>query len=485
MNTNYKGRYILQYIGVMLMFLAGVILLPLIILPFYWDEAKYALCFAIPAGIALLSGFILSKIHVPEDYRLSMGSDAIIVVGIWILAAFFSALPFMLAGMLNFTQSYFEAMSGWTTTGLSVVDVTKAPKIFLFFRSVMQFFGGFGIVLVVVSALSESLGMRLYTAEGHNDKLLPNLAKSARLILKIYTGYFITGTIIYIIFGMPAFDAVNHAMAALSTGGFSTKTESIGAYNNLPIELVTVVLMLLGETNFFAHLLLVRRKFGAFFRLGETKLTLITIAIAVPILAVMSLIPLYGILTKALRISFFNLVSALTTTGFSTVAFNDWPAFAWLMMILLMLIGGGAGSTAGGIKSGRVNILMKQIGWSVKRKFMPERMVNQPVIYRPEGKTGISPDLYTESANYALTYLALLFIGTGILAACGYSLQDSLFEFASALGTVGLSIGLTSIDTSPVALWTMTTGMLLGRLEIFVIFYAIIKATKTVRRSNF
>lgn len=475
---NSKGIYILHYIGVMLMFIAGIILLPLIILPFYQDEVKYVLCFMIPAGIALILGFTLSKIHVPEDYRLSIGSDAIIVVGIWILATLFSALPFVLAGMLNFTQAYFEAMSGWTTTGLSVVDVTKAPKLFLFFRSVMQFFGGFGIVLVVVSALSESLGMRLYTAEGHNDKLLPNLAKSARLILKIYMGYLIAGTILYVIFGMPVFDAVNHCMAALSTGGFSTKVESIGAYNNLAIELITVILMLLGETNFFANMLLVKRKFRAFFSLGETKLTLSAIAIAVPVVAVISLLPLYGNLTKALRISFFNVVSALTTTGFSTVVYNDWPAFAWLVMILMMIIGGGTGSTAGGIKSGRVYLLLKQIVWSVKRKFMPERMVNRPAIYRPEGKINISMELFSESANYTLTFLALLFIGTSILAACGYPLQDSLFEFASALGTVGLSIGLTSINTSPVALWTMTTGMLLGRLEIFVVFYAIIKTAK-------
>lgn len=237
MKINYKEIYILQYIGVMLMFVAGVILFPLIILPFYQEEIKYLFCFVVPAGIAWLPGFALSKIHIPEDYRLSVGSDAIIVVGIWLLAAFFSALPFMLAGMLNFTQAYFEAMSGWTTTGLSVVDVTNAPQLFLFFRSVMQFFGGFGIVLVVVSALSESLGMKLYTAEGHNDKLLPNLAKSARLILKIYAGYFIAGTILYIVFGMPPFDAVNHSMAALSTGGFSIKADSIGAYNNLASSL--------------------------------------------------------------------------------------------------------------------------------------------------------------------------------------------------------------------------------------------------------
>ncbi len=483
MRPNFKGIYVLKYIGVMLMFVAGVILLPLILLPFYPSEAKYALCFVIPAAACFITGLIFSKIHVPDDCRLSIGSDAVIVTGTWVLAVFFSSLPFMLAGMLNFTQAYFEAMSGWTTTGLSVVDVTKAPMLFLFFRSVMQFFGGFGIVLVVVSALSESLGMRLYTAEGHNDKLLPNLAKSARMILKIYVGYFVAGTVLYVIFGMPLFDAVNHCMAALSTGGFSTKADSIGAYNSLPIELITVILMLLGETNFFANMLLVRRKFRAFFRLGETRLTLIAIAIATPVVAVVSLLPLYGKLSAALRISFFNVVSALTTTGFSTVAFNNWPAFAWLAVVLLMIVGGGAGSTAGGIKAGRAYLLIKQITWSVRRRFLPERMVNQPVIYRPEGKTILSQELYAESANYALIYFALLFAGTLILSGCGYPLQDSLFEFSSALGTVGLSVGLTSIHTAPVALWAMTCGMFLGRLEIFVIFYAIIKVAQSMKRS--
>jgi trk system potassium uptake protein TrkH len=189
-------------------------------------------------------------------------------------------------------------------------------------------------------------------------------------------------------------------------------------------------------------MLLGRRKFRSFFRLGETRLTLIAIAIATPVVAVVSLLPLYGSLETTLRISFFNIVSALTTTGFSTVSYTDWPAFAWFALILLMIIGGGAGSTAGGLKAGRVYLLIKQITWSVRRKFLPERMVNQPAIYKPEGKTILSQELYAESANYTLIYLACLFVGTMILSGCGYSLEDSLFEFTSALGTVGLSIGL-------------------------------------------
>ncbi|MGB8451518.1 MAG: TrkH family potassium uptake protein [Anaerocolumna sp.] len=482
MKGKYESIYVLKYIGIMLMLVAGVILLPLLVLPFYPDEFNNIIYFIIPAAAAWVLGYLLSKIHVPEDYRLSIGNDAIIVVGVWLLATLFSALPFILSGMLNFTQAYFEAMSGWTTTGLSVVDVTKASHVFLMFRSIIQFFGGVGIVLVVVSALSENLGMNLYISEGHNDKLLPNLARSSRLILKIYAGYFIAGIVLYVIFGMPVFDAVNHSMAALSTGGFSTQTLSIGAFNSLPIELVTVILMLLGSTNFFAHMLLIKGKFRTFLKLGETKFTLLLIALAVPVVAMASLYKVYGSIASALRISFFNIVSALTTTGFATVSYNDWPDSAWLAMIILMIIGGGIGSTAGGIKSGRVYLILKQIGWSIRRKFMPERMVNKPLIIKPDGKKVISPEMYLEASNYAITFIVILFIGTGILIYTGYTLKDSLFEFCSALGTVGLSVGVTSINTPSVALWTMTVGMLFGRLEIFVVFYAVIKLISKVRR---
>lgn len=476
MSKNYE--YGLKYIGVMLIFVAGVILLPILILPFYPDEAEYFICFALPAGIAGALGFALSRIVVPDDFRLTTGNAATVVVGTWILAAFFSALPFIIAGKLNFTQSYFEAMSGWTTTGLSVIDVSAAPNIFLIFRSIIQFFGGVGIVLMVVSALSESFGMTLFASEGHNDKLLPNIAKSARLIMKIYSGYFIAGTLLYAVLGMPIFDAVNHSMAALSTGGFSTETLSIGAYDSFAIELVTVILMMLGATNFFANMILVQGRFREFFRLGETRLALFIIAAIVPVVAFASLLNLYGNLSAAIRISFFNIISALTTTGFSTVSYNDWPDFAYLVMIVLMIIGGGIGSTAGGIKLGRINILVKQIFWSARRKFMPERMVNKPAVYRPEGKTAITNELYLESSNYALTFIFLIIVGTGILTLTGYGLKEAFFEFSSALGTVGLSVGVTGINTPPLALWTMTVGMFLGRLEIFVVFYSIINAVK-------
>jgi trk system potassium uptake protein TrkH len=448
----------------------------------YPNEWGYAANFIIPAAMALLAGFILSLLlRGKKTQQLTLRQDTVIVISVWLSAIFFSALPFMLSKQLNFTQAIFEAVSGWTTTGLSVVDVTVTPKIYLMHRSIMQFFGGVGIVLVMLSALSGTFGMRLYNAEGHADKLLPNLAKSARFIMSIYAGYVVAGTILYVIFGMPLFDAINHSIASLSTGGFSTQTESIGAYKSLPIELITIILMLLGTTNFAAHLLLIQGKFKNFFQIGEIRFMLALLGFTIPIAAFISLNGLYGSMSQGLRIAAFELVSALTTTGFSTVTYNDWPPFAIFLMIILMLIGGGTGSTAGGLKQNRIYVMGKAFCWNVTRNFLPEHIVKEHFIYRPEGKIYIEEKHISEALNYAFVYMVLYFLGVAILVAYGYSLQDSMFEFASAIGTVGLSIGVTGPSIPPVVLWTEIVGMFVGRLEIYVLFIACIKILKDVR----
>ena len=171
-----------------------------------------------------------------------------------------SAMPFYMTGLFSFTESVFEVTSGYSTTGFTVVNVETIPPIFLIYRSLLQFFGGVGFVLVLTSAISDRLNMRLYNAEGHSDKLVPNLIRSGRIILSIYVGYILVGTIFLVIFGMTPFDALNHAICAVATGGFSTKAMSIGYYDSVKIEVTIMILMLLGGTNFFVHLMLIRGK---------------------------------------------------------------------------------------------------------------------------------------------------------------------------------------------------------------------------------
>ena len=361
--------------------------------------------------------------------------------------------------------------------------MTRCPRIFLLYRSIMLFFGGVGLVLVMVSVLSDRHGMRLYSAEGHSDRLLPNLVKSARMIIAIYMGYILSGTLLYKFFGMDWFDGLNHSIAALSTGGFSTKAESIGYYDSLGIELVTIVLMLLGCTNFLAHLFLIRGKLKTFFRYCEVRFMLMICGFFTPVMAVLLLYAgLSGNVGQGFRDGLFQVVTALTTTGFQTVdSFAAFSSPLLLVMTLLMLVGGGTGSTAGGIKQIRVWIALKSLYWSMRSRISRKRTVYSDSIQKLDGKEFLTARGRLDTLEFIGVYLSVFMLGTMVLCMCGFDIGDSMFEFASALGTVGLSVGITSYDASPAVLWTETAGMFVGRLEIYVVFVAAVQLGREIK----
>ena len=470
-------KLVLGYFGIVTMLIGFINLLPLLTLFFYPEEMSNAKYFVITGVVTILIGYLFSfYLKGREKGQLHKHQDAVIVVGTWIIGILVSAMPFMLTGSYNFTQAIFEATSGFSTTGLSVVDVSVCPKIFLMHRSIMLFFGGIGFVLVLMSVLSDAYGMRLYTAEGHSDKLMPNLIKSARVIIAIYSGYILGGTVLYTIFGMHPFDALNHSIAAVSTGGFSTKPQSIGFYNSVPIELVTIVLMILGCTNFFVHLLLLRGKVKAFFIHCEMKFMLFVIAFTVPVISVLLLNSFSGSIPQTIREAVFQAVSAITTTGFQTVeTFNTWTSPLIFVMIVLHLIGGGAGSTAGGIKQFRVYIVLKEMWWQIRGKFSHKRVIKVNQVERFGEKQVVDEKMTADVNAFVVLYLLIFLTGSFIFTLFGYSLEHAMFEFSSALGTVGLSVGITGYSAHPVILWTATIGMFVGRLEIYVIFLAMIR----------
>jgi trk system potassium uptake protein TrkH len=480
-----KKRYqlIIGYTGTMTIGIGIMLLIPLIILFFYNREVHQAMSFLIPGILSIGFGFFLRSINKnKKDESLKIQEGGVIVIFTWINAVIFSALPFMISGQLNFTQAVFESVSGWTTTGLSVVDVTKTDNIFLFWRSLMQFFGGAGLAVIMLSAIVGPHGLGLYNAEGRSDKLLPNVRKSTKLIMTIYSGYVLAGIILYVIFGMPWFDAINHSMAALSTGGFSVKPGSIGDYNSLSIELITIVLMFLGTINFTAHFVLLKGEVKKFFRIGEIKFMFFLVAVITPIISFLSLNKIYENIGERLRIGSFEVITALSTTGYSIVdGYDNWDSFSVLILIILMIIGGGVGSTAGGIKQYRVYVMLKSLIWNIKQYLLPKNIVRENAINRPEGEYYLKKNHIIEISNFITLYLFIYALGVLIFLFYGYSLQDSMFEFASSLGTVGLSIGITSPDAPKVILWTQTMGMILGRLEFFVIFYSILKIIKDVK----
>jgi len=467
---------ILKSIGIVLLLVAAALLTPLLCLFAYPDEIIYLKNFLIPAGIALVAGLCLF-FFVPKGengFYSSLGSATLVVLA-WIVVIIFGALPFVLSGQLSMLMAIFESTSGWTTTGFTVMDVSKVPNVFLLWRSITQLLGGLGVVFLLMVTSKGGNGMVLFSAEGHSDRLHPNVKKTISLTLKLYAGFFVAGVLLYWIFGMSLFDAINHTMAAISTAGFTTQTGSIGAYNSVPIEIISILLMLIGSIGFASHALFVKGKVRKFFQVTEVRLYLGTIAVFTLILSFFT----------GFRDAIFNIVSAMSTTGFSTVDYSTWGggnhAVVVLLMIIVMLIGGGTGSTAGGIKQFRVAVALKSAVWEIKRKFLPERVVKNNYIIRPNGKFFVQDRFLVDVYNYIVVYIVLWFIGTFVLTVSGYSFTDSLFEISSALATTGASVGVITPDMPAQVTWTVIVCMIIGRLEFVVLFTAIINTFKDTK----
>lgn len=476
---------ILHYLGIAYQFIGGLLLLPLIVLIWYPNEALHARAFLLPGILTILIGYLMVRLWGNgEPQKLERNQDALLVLVIWVSAIFISSLPFWLSGNYRFAQSMFEATSGLSTTGLSVVDVESAPHVYLMYRSLLLFVGGVGLVLIFTSVISDRYGVRLYNAEGHGDQLMPNLKKTARVILTIYGTYIILGTIAYVAFGMPLFDAVNHSIAAVSTGGFSTRAASIGHYQSLPIEVVTILLMLLGGTNFFIHLHLLRGHVKTLLRHAEFRFMLVFFAIMVP-LSAFSLMQTGLAEGASFRVGLFQFVSAISTTGFQTISdFHAVPSVFYMIVVVSMVIGAGIGSTGGGVKRIRIAQVIKSLFWSIRDRVVHPRKMTTHRMVRVGQNWMLSETDIGDNFAFVGWYLVILVLGTMLFTLYGHGLQDSLFEFASSLGTVGLSVGITGPHAPDGILWISMCGMLLGRLEIYVVLVGLARLTVEFRKKQ-
>ena len=477
-------------IGKLMLLIGTFVITPLITLIWYPEDTKYTMCFLIPGTISIVLGLLICIFGKKDtdratDWRSNMGRSSLTVLFAWSWGVIMGALPFKISGQLTVIQSLFEAVSGWTTTGLSVITVTETPTIYLFHRSFMQYCGGLGFIMMMIMFISNKQSMTLYNAEGHPDKIMPNIKKTAQAIFVIYNSCLVLGTIAYRIAGMPWFDGICHSMCSLSTGGFSTKLNSIGEYNSLPIEIITIILMIIGTTNFAALLLLVKGKIKSFFKVSEVKFMFILLAVAIPPTA-FSLADGLGIsLGEGFRRSAFDVVSAMSTTGYSTMSYSEWPQFAIGVLILMMIIGGGIGSTAGGIKISRVYLLIRIAAMNIKKRLSPWSNVENHHYIKAQGRTPIDEDLIDDTTGFFLSYLAVFITGSmAITLTAKCTLIEAMFDFSSSLSTVGLSIGITNPSTNNATLIVEMIGMFMGRLEIFIVLIGITFGVKMLKKRH-
>jgi len=474
---------ILSSVGFILLLSGGVMTVPLLLLPVYPEEMGNAHAFALPAACLGITGFLLWKFfRMSSNVTLSLQDGGIVVLISWIVVLLFSAWPFVPVMGLSFSRGLFESVSGWTTTGLSVVDVNQAGHLILFWRSFMQFAGGAGLAILMMSAITGPAGVGISGAEGRSDQLVPHVRRSARLVMMIYTCYAVAGTLAYRIAGMSFFDAVNHSFAAISTGGFSTHAESIAFWDSSAVEAVTLPLMLLGNLSFVTAWFLWRGKLQTVARNGEIRLMTVLIPVSAAAVFFFTCRTLYAELGKSVRVAVFETVSALTTTGFSSVTYGKWNAFGIFALTVLMLIGGGTCSTAGGIKQFRIWLLWKLLVREIRRALMPRTALVECSIWEGRRRVFLDDTRVREVTVFVSVFFAVYVPGVMILCACGYSLQDSLFEFAAAIGTAGLSVGVTSARMPDIALYAETFAMFMGRLEFIVVIVTVIRLAGDSRR---
>ncbi len=433
-------------------------------------EVNHFLSFAIPGIISLLVGSALYFTNREDSLPpLTLRAAMATVVGGWVFAFFISALPFSLGGILTYRLGLFEAVSGWTTTGLSVVTEEAIPQVFLLWRSLMQYLGGAGFAIAMLSAIIGPVGAGLSRAEGRQE-IMPMIKQSATTIGLIYVSYGVIVTVGFRIFGMSWFDALNHSMTTLSTGGFSTRGASIGAWQSSRLELFTMAAMLVGNLNFMTHHNLIHGRWRRAADNPDLKVLLSTLGAAA--LAVWAA-PAISAAGQQLDYA-FQMISALSTTGFGTVDYGaQWTDAALMLVIVLMCIGGGVNSTAGGLKQRRVYLLYKSIAWQVREHLLPSQAVVSHSISDHGRVIDIPDSEIRQVGSFVFLFLATLAAATLGIAAYGYSLTDSLFEAASALGTVGLSVGVTAPDAPAGVLWIQKLCMFAGRLEFFAIIVAV------------
>jgi trk system potassium uptake protein TrkH len=505
-----KGaRLVFGYLGIFLMMIGCIILTPLFMYIFYPEEAVSTwLGFFIPGVSTIAFGFILSLlIYNKEKGRLENHEDIILVILTWLFTIFFGCLPFLFLDDFNydFTKAFFEATSGFSTTGYSMIsNYSNIPNVYYFYRSINLFFGGVGLILILNSAVSDKYNMRLYTADGHSDKLLPNIVKSARLILSIYLGYSIIG--VNLLYGigqvgdikMSYFEAFNYTMACISAGGFGMHAESIGYYNNVGVEVVCCILMVLAATNFLIHLNLIRGRLHNVYHHCETKIVLAYILIIAPICSVLATyLSGNSILATAnksdiWRIASFSVISAFTGTGLTnTSLLGATTTFATLgypvmfILAMLMYFGGEAGSTSGGIKLIRIAYIGKGIFFSYVDSLSNKHKIKTHYIERFGKKEVFDYNIYYSALTFALLFLIVSTIGVFIFVCYGMTIGEAIFNVGGSISTVGLNVGYITPDAPKGILWTTIFLMFLGRIEVTPIMQAAAMLVNKVRRRGF
>ncbi len=469
--SNYKTVF---YTLGLLQIILGVFMLIPIISQLVFDQFNST--FLVSSIITIIFGSLFVISNLSHEKKISLQGAFILTTLAWISIAIFGSLPFYFSILnLSFTDSFFESMSGITTTGSTIItNLNAVPKGILLWRALLQWLGGIGIIIMAITLMPimNVGGMQLFKISSidTSEKILPKSKQISLRLILIYSILTVSCGFFYKIFGMNYFDSLTHSMTTLATGGFSNYNESIGFFNNRYIEITSMIFILSGSIPFIAYIKFLSGNKNIFIKDSQIKAFLKIIAISI-IIMLIYLILFQGksFSSNILDIS-FNIISILTGTGYVTTNFDDWGNFPLIFFLFLMFIGGCAGSTACGIKIFRFQLLMHFISIQLKKIIYPRGIF----IIKYDGKN-IDDKFISSVISFIFLYITIFFVITLLLSSTGLDFLTSVSAAATSISNVGPGLGEiigpngNFSELSIFSKWVLCTGMILGRLELFAI----------------
>ena len=471
----FNFRQILNILGLLLTF-NGIFMLLCLPTSLYFQDGDWQ-AFVLSGGIALISGLIIWQLNKNIDDKALKKRDGYLVVTLgWITMSLSGSLPYVFSGAIpEYTNAFFETVSGYTTTGASILnDIESLPRGILFWRSFTQWIGGMGIIVLAVAVLPilGIGGMQLFVAEAPGltpDKIQPRIKETAKRLWLIYIGLTASEMILLKINGMSFYDAINHSFTTMATGGFSTRQASIAFYDSPVIHYIIIIFMFLAGTNFTMTYFGFHGQFKKIWRNDEFRFYLFVILLLTLITTLTLTITEKDEFGDAFRNSLFQVVSIITTTGYITADYTAWTSFLTLLFFMMMFVGASAGSTAGGVKIVRHLILLKNSILEFKRILHPSAVL--PVRFN---KQAISQDVTFNVLAFIMSYILIFVVGSVIMASLGLDFTTALGSVATSLGNIGPGVGNVGpvdnfADIPMVGKWFLTFFMILGRLELFTV----------------
>ena len=485
MTRTFNTRMVFRTMGALLLIEAVFMALALGV-SLWYGEADSGV-FLLSTIITLLAGMIGLLVGRHAESRMGEREGYVIVAMVWVVFSAFGLMPYYLSGQVpSLTDAWFESMSGFTTTGATIIpDLEVITHGLLFWRSLTQWIGGMGIIVLSIAILPifGLNGMQLYAAEVTGltyEKLSPRIADTAKMMWSIYLLLTITEVLALWLCGMNMFDAVCHSFSTIATGGFSTHNNSLEYYDSAAIHYTVTFFMFISGINFVLLIYLLRGKARNLLQDEEVR----WYSVAVALFAVALTLGLYiarpgwsGVeMERAFRDSLFTVISSMTSTGYTISDYMYWPVVAWVVIFFLMLTGACAGSTAGGIKWVRLAIIMKNGVAEFQRRIHPNAII--PVKLNEKA---VPQQTINNIMAFLIFYVFIIVITVVIFCASGVNFDESIGAAVSAIGNVGISIGQfgpagTYAEFPMVAKWVMSFVMLIGRLEIFTVLLLFTRA---------